>query len=160
MNSPQTNDDSAFVNDHVEPTTDFDWALVDPEHRPTIEAEIRRQAALALAKFSRRLLEQGGRNRNQFFIAANCFAFAAHIHPDQEQSGEQIAKSLKLTKQGFFKRVNTCRDILKLPRIAGARSSDARKKFRKTAKQHHEKKKLNHHSKTVGNFLSRLNDSH
>ena len=153
-------DDTAFVNDHLEPTADFDWDVIDPEHRDDAESEIRRQCALALAKFSRRLLELGGRNRNQFFIAANCFAFAAHIHPDQERSGEEIAKSLNLTKQAFFKRVNTCRDILKLPRIAGARSDEARKKFKRTAKRHHEKNKQNHETKPTGTFLDRLNDAH
>jgi len=153
-------DETAFVDDHLEPTDDFCWDIVEPEHRATVEDEIRRQCALALAKFSRRLLELGGRNRNQFFIAANCFAFAAHIHPDQDSSGEEIAKALKLTKQAFFKRVNTCRDILKLPRIAGARSDQARKTFKRTAKKHHEKQKQNHQAKSSGTFLSRLNDAH
>lgn len=152
-------EDAAFVNNHLEPTEDFDWDLVDPANHSSIESEIKRQCALSIAKFSRRLLELGGRNRNQFFIAANCFAFAAHIHPDQDRSGEQIAKSLRLTKQAFFKRVNTCRDVLKLPRIAGARSDEARKTFKRTAKKHHEKNKATRQTKTTGAFLGRLNDS-
>jgi hypothetical protein len=153
-------DDVAYVLDHLEPSSDFDWESVSPDGLSDVETEIRRQCALALAKFSRRLLELGGRNRNQFFIAANCFAFAAHIHPDQERSGEEIAKKLKIGKAAFFKRVNTCRDILKLPRIAGARSDSARKTFKRTAKRHHEKTKQNHKIKTLGNFLGRLDDAH
>lgn len=149
-------DDSAFVNDHLEPTTDFDWDSVDPRDRATVESEIRRQCALTLAKFARRLLENGGRNRNQFFIAANCFAFAAHIHPDQAKSGEEIAKKMNLTKQAFFKRVNKCRDLLQLPRIAGARSEEARKTFKRTATKHHEKNKIKT-GETAGAFLGRFN---
>lgn len=150
----------AFVADHLEPISDFDWDSVSPERRPDIEAEIKRQCALSIAKFSRRLLELGGRNRNQLFIAANCFAFAAHIHPDQDKSGEEIAHKLKIGKAAFFKRVNTCRDVLKLPHIAGARSVEARKEFKRTAKKHHAKKKLTQKSKTIGNFIGRLGDPH
>lgn len=158
MISTHLPDDSGFVNEHLEPTTDFDWESVDPKDRETVESEIRRQCAIALAKFSRRLLELGGRNTNQFFIAANCFAFAAHIHPDQGKSGEEIAKSLKLTKQAFFKRVNQARDVLKLPRIAGARSEEARKTFKRTAKKHHEKLKQTHKTKIIRTFTDRLGD--
>lgn len=153
-------DETAFVNDHLEPTDDFDWQLVDAIDRATVESEIKRQCALAIAKFSRRLLELGGRNRNQFFIAANCLAFAAHLHPDQDKSGEEIAHKLKIGKAAFFKRVNTCRDVLKLPHIAGARSVEARKEFKRTAKKHHAKKKLTQKNKTIGNFIGRLGDSH
>jgi hypothetical protein len=151
-------DQTAFVDDHLETTDDFDWELVDPENRATVESEIKRQCALAIARFAHRLLELGGRNRNQFFIAANCFTFAAHIHPDQDRSGEELAERLHLTKQAFFKRVNTCRDILKLPRIAGARSDTARKTFKRTAKKHHEKTKSARKGKPVGNFIDRFND--
>src|SRR4051812_19196124 len=125
------NDETGFVNDHLEPTIDFDWDLVDPSNRANIESEIRRQCAITLAKFSRRILELGGRNRNQLYIAANCFAFAAHMHPDQDKSGEEIAEAMNLTKAAFFKRVNQCRDVLKLPRIVGSsRTAEARKVFK------------------------------
>ncbi len=151
---------TAFVNDHLEPTDDFCWEIVEPEHRATVESEIRRQNAIAIAKFSRRMMELGGRNRNQFFISGNCFAFAAQMHPNQESSGEEIAKKLGIGKAAFFKRVNTLRDILRLPRIAGARSDEARKTFKRTAKKHHEKIKQAKKTKTIGSFVNRLGDSH
>lgn len=137
----KSKDGVSFVGEQIDGLVDFDWDVVDADQRADVETELRRSTAMALCKFARQLLQVGGRNPEQFFIAANCMAFAAHIHPNQDQSGEAIAKKIRLGKANFFRRVNQWRDILRLPRIAGAWKDSSRKSAKSAAFKNHEKRK-------------------
>lgn len=116
-------------------------------------------AVQAVAKFCVRLIELGGRTADKFYETAHAFAFAAHIHPEQHLSGEEIAtkyfKNPK-TKQAFFKQVNRIRDVLGLPRIAGAKSNAARKTYRQRMKQSHSRRRAAaaHGGKSNGSFAA------
>jgi hypothetical protein len=134
----------------IEPHIDFDWDLVEPDQRPDVEAELRKATASALCKFAHQLLQVGGRNQRQFYIAANCMAFAAHIHPAQDQTGQTIAKNIELSKANFFRRVNQWRDVLKLPRIAGAWKESSRQSIKQATTKTHEKRKQQRSSGIVG----------
>lgn len=130
----------AFVGDHVEPIVEpaVDFIIEDGE---VVATGLDSIAVRAIAKFCARLFEIGGRNKEKFFQAAHAFCFAAHTHPEQHLSGEVIAEKFHITKAAFFKQVNRYRDILGLARIAGAKSNDARKVYRKRMKESHEQRK-------------------
>ena len=133
-------DSIAFVNGHIEPSQDFDWDIIEPDEKPSVEIEIRRRCAETLAKFVSQLLTVGGRNQKHFFLAANCLAFANHIHPGQSNSGEEIAKKIGMKKPAFFRRVNQWRDVLRLPHMAGAWSDKARKSIKTATTNSHAKR--------------------
>ena len=154
-----TDEGAAFVNGQIEPSEDFDWDAVDPAERATVETEIRRECAKALAKLSAQILTVGGRNQRQFFLAANCLAFANHIHPAQETSGEKIARAIGMRKAAFFRRVNQWRNVLGLPAMAGAWSVDARKSIKRATTKSHEQRKNNHNGQPQ-NFTERFSRSH
>ena len=152
-------DCAAFVNGHIEASQDFDWDLIEPEQRDTVEIEVRRECARALAKLVSQLLTIGGHTQRQFFISANCLAFANHIHPAQEYTGEKIARSIGMNKAAFFRRVNQWRDVLRLPAMARAWGKEGRSSIKHATKKHHEQRKQNNHNgseKTVDRF-SRAN---
>jgi hypothetical protein len=150
---------AAFCNGRIEPSQDFDWDAVEEKERPEVEVEIRRQCAITLAKFSATLLTVGGHDRRKFFLAANCLAFANHIHPSQETSGEKIARAIGMRKAAFFRRVNQWRNVLGLPAMAGAWSVDARKSIKRATTKAHEQRK-NHHNGQSQNFTQRFSRSH
>lgn len=149
---------TGFDADEITSTADFDWSALDGESAVDLKAEIAKQSAQAVAKFCRQLLSVGGRNPEQFFIAANCLAFAAHIHPNQDQSGETIAISIGMNKAAFFRRVNQWRDVLRLPHIAGAWSKQGRKTISVKTKQTHEKRIISQPVKR--GLIARLNQAH
>jgi hypothetical protein len=134
---------------------DFYWDAIEPDQRPEIEAELKKAVAMALCKLSSQLIQAGGRTQRQLQIAANCMAFAAHLHPDQSLTGEEICKSLgdvkcahcgeiyhkAVSKENFFRRVNQWRDMLRLPRVAGAWKESARKSIKIATTKNHEKRK-------------------
>lgn len=148
-------DGTGFVQGHVEPTVDF--TLNDEG----LEAEgLDARAVMAIAKFCRLLFEIGGRNREKFFQAAHEFCFAAHLHPEQHLSGEVIAKRFGITKAAFFKQVNRYRDILNLPRIAGAKGHAARKTYSAKMKESHAQRRTKKDHQDTGNFSGLLNQAH
>lgn len=148
-----------FVADEITATIDFDFDSLDKDTAADLKSEMAKQCAQAVAKFSRQLLTIGGRNPKQFFIAANCLAFAAHIHPNQDQSGESIALSIGMNKAAFFRRVNQWRDILRLPRIAGAWGKEGRKNISAKTRQTHEKRIAKNQPIKRG-LIARLNQTH
>lgn len=148
-----------FESDEITSTIDFDFASLDHDTAADLKAEMAKQSAQAVAKFSRQLLTIGGRNPKQFFIAANCLAFAAHIHPNQDQSGESIALSIGMNKAAFFRRVNQWRDILRLPRIAGAWGKEGRKTISAKTKSTHEKR-ISQQPTIKRGLIARLNQAH
>ena len=161
-----------FFNDDGKPEqfADFDWDAIEPDQRPTVEAKLRKATATAIGKFAKQLIQVGGRTQRQFFIAAHCMAFAAHIHPNQDQTGEQTAASLGevkckccgnvlhkgVTKENFFRRVNQWRDILKLPHVAGAWKQSSRQSIKQATTQNHEKRKQQRSSGIAG-FIVKAN---
>jgi hypothetical protein len=149
-------DAAAFVDGHIEPSEDFDWDAVDEKEKPAVETEIRRQCAITLAKFVATLLTVGGHDRRQFWLAENCLAFANHIHPSQESSGEKIAKAIGMKKPAFFRRVNQWRNILGLPAMAGAWGVEARKSISRATKKSYEHRKQNHDNRHAENITKRF----
>jgi len=150
---------TGFDADELVATSDFDFAEMDGESAVDLKAEIAKKSAQAVAKMFAKLLAIGGNTPIEFFIAANCLAFAAHIHPNQSESAKSIASSILvkykektdengnktrtpvyMEKAAFLRRVNQWRHIMRLPPIAGAWSKEARKTISSKTKQHHEKR--------------------
>ena len=153
-----------------EPLEDAEWTA-DGHLEPTCEPDIyfdedglnienvEQEAAKAVAKFAATCFQVGGIScARKFFQSVHALCFAAQIHPLQCDSMETIAKGLGIGKAGFSKLVNKYRDILKLPRIAGAKSSAARKTYSKKTKATHERR--NHNPNPTRTFTRLLGEAH
>ena len=144
----------AYVDDHPEAIATPSFASIPGEDEDDVDFRIENGEFQAtglnsltvrtIARFCARLFEINERNKEKFFETTHAFAFAAHVHPEQYLSGDEIVhKHFKnpKTKQAFFKQVNRYRDILGLPRIAGAKSNEARKTYRARMKQSHQQRR-------------------
>ena len=115
----------AFVDGHLEQTTDFDFDEID--RRIDGEPEIPSASTtelIAAAKLLHHIVIIGGTSPKETMLWVNVFLFIMGIHPNQNHSGEKISQGLKLSKEEWFRRVSRMRRILKarglfLPRIAG-----------------------------------------
>lgn len=117
-----------------------------------------RKEAEAIARFCVRLLEMG-RSKSKLFQSVNAYAFAAHIHPEQNKTVQQFARDYKISKQAFAAEVNHIRDRLGLPRIAGAKSHTARKTYSQSAKKAHERRNHSTTGKPTATFIGRLREA-
>lgn len=96
-------------------------------------------ASKAILKFALRLLERGSTPK-RLFVTINAICFAAHIHPQQEQTQRKFSEQLGVTLSTFSLEVNHWRDLFNLPAIGGAKAKDKREKSIQAARLAHERK--------------------
>ncbi len=145
---------TTFVDSHVESFEDFPFDIIDGHKEP----DVKRIAAHAIAKSMTRLLESG-KSQRRFYQMVHCLLFADHLHPMQDKSGDEIAKTIRMEKANFFKEVNKFRDRLQLPRIAGAKGIKARKTYSDNTRKNHDKRKISSR-KTNGAFFAGLGEAY
>ena len=115
----------AFVNGHVEQTTDFDYEEIDRRLGGASEPSAPGKVELvAAAKLLHHIVIVGGTNPRETMLWINVFLFVMGIHPNQNDSGTEIAEGMKTSKEEWFRRVSRMRQILSarglfLPKIAG-----------------------------------------
>ena len=136
---------TGFVNGHVEQTTDFDYDEVDRRLAGDDELVVPITEAVTAAKLFHHVLTMGAASPVEMFRWINIFMYIMGLHPNQNESGENIGASLRMSKQEFFRRVNKMRKIFKargltIPRIAGEWKMDARASIAHSAIQRWQKR--------------------
>lgn len=113
-----------FVNGHIEQTTDFDYDEIDERLSGSKPSANNGTELVAAARLLHHIVIIGGTNPKQMMLWVNVFLFVMGIHPNQSESGQDIAQGLKVNKAEWFRRVSKMRRILSarglfLPKVAG-----------------------------------------
>lgn len=140
----------AFVGDHIEPVTDFDFDEIDRRlaadiNESKLSAQMKQVEIVSAAKLLHHIVVIGAINPVETMKWVNVFLYIMGLHPNQNHSGELIADGLKMSKEEFFRRTSKMRRILKarglfIPRVSGEWRSVSRTSIANSAIQRWQKR--------------------
>ncbi len=140
----------AYVGDHIEPTTDFDFDEIDRRlaadmNDSKLSAQMKQVELVSAAKLLHHIVTIGGVNPNETMRWVNVFLYIMGLHPNQNDSGEEIANGLRMSKEEFFRRTTKMRRILKerglfIPRVACEWRAEGKKNIANSAIQRWQKR--------------------